>query len=97
VECFRRTAARETISVGFRLDDFREEFGNGTQSESMPSVPSIQRLSEHKLAAVRVVAEVQPVIHFTPILGTFRDRCPRFLRVYAADDDVHSVEPAFRV
>lgn len=31
-------------------------------------------LPEHKLPAVSVVAEIQPVIHFTPILSAFRDR-----------------------
>jgi len=33
-------------------------------------VPSIERLPKHKLSAM-ALCEVQPVIHFTPILGDF--------------------------
>lgn len=97
VERFRRTATWETIAIAVRINDFREQLGNCTQPEPSTTVSPIQGLSEHKLPAVRVIAEVHPVIYFTPILRTFCDGRPRASRVYAADHNIHSVKPAFRV
>ena len=74
VESFRRTATGKVIGNGISLNNFRKKFGDGTQPQPVPSVSPVQRLTEHKLSAIRVVAEVEPVIHFTPILGAFRDR-----------------------
>jgi hypothetical protein len=56
VKGFRRTTTWQTISVQFALDDFWEEFRDCTQPEPVSPVPSIQGFSEHKLAAVDVVA-----------------------------------------
>lgn len=97
VERFRCTATRKTVAIGIRLNDFRKQLGDCTQPEPVALVSSVQRLPQHKLPAVSVVAEIQPVIHFTPILGAFRNCRPGFPRVNTADYDVNSVKPAFRV
>ncbi len=63
----------------------------------MPPVSAIQRLPEHELTAVSVIAQIQPVIDFTPILGALCDSCAGRSRVDAPDHDVHAVKPAFRI
>src|SRR5215469_2866734 len=91
VEGFRRTAAGEPVSVKVSLDDLREKFGNRAQAEPVAPISPIQRFSEHKLPAVRVVAQIQPVIYFTPIRRTLRNCAPSLPGVDAADYDVHAV------
>ena len=97
IEGFRGAAARKTISVQFTLDDFREEFRDRTQPEPVSPVPSIQRLSKHKLAAIGVVAQVQPIIHFAPILGALCDCRARLPRIDTPDDDIDAIQPSFGV
>jgi len=91
LECFRGTATRETAVIGISLNHFREEFGDRTQSKPVPPVPAIQGFPQHKLTGVRVVAEIQPVVDFTPILGALRYGCSCFSRVDTADYEVHCV------
>jgi hypothetical protein len=93
VEGFCGVTTRETISVNLRLDHFGEEFGNRTQPEPVSPVPSIQRLPKHKLTAAGVVAQIQPVIDFTPVLCALCNGCARFPSVDTADYDVHAIEP----
>ena len=97
VEGFRRATTRETISVEFALDDFREEFGDRSQPKPVSPVSSIQRLPKHKLTAVGVVAQIQPVIDFTPILCALCNGRARFPSVNTADHDVHAVQPSFGI
>jgi hypothetical protein len=59
VEGFRRATAWQAISVQFALDDFWKKFRDCPQPEPVPPVPSVQGFSQHKLTAVRIVAEVQ--------------------------------------
>src|SRR5580658_3415592 len=56
-----RAATGQWILACFRIDDLRVEFRNGSEPGRAPAVCGIQRLAEHKLAAARVVAEVEPV------------------------------------
>jgi hypothetical protein len=97
VESLCRAAAWETISVKFALDDFREKLCDCSQSEPASPVPAIQRLPEHKLSAVGVIAQVQPVVDFTPVLGALCDGRARRPRVDTTDHDVHSVQSAVRI
>lgn len=85
VECFRSAATRQAVSVKVRLDDLREEFGDRSEPEPVTPVPSIQGFSEDKLWSIRVVAQVQPVIDFAPILCTSCDCRTRFPRVDTPD------------
>jgi len=65
--------------------------------EPAPPVPSIQWFSQHKLTAVRIVAEVQPVIDFAPILCALCNGRARLASVDTADHDVYAIESAFRI
>ena len=60
----------------------------------MSPVPAIQRFSEDKLTAIRIVAQVQPVIDLAPILRAPRDGGSRFPSVDTADHDVYAIQPS---
>src|SRR5580704_3233038 len=63
----------------------------------MTPVPSIQGFSEHELAAVGMVIQVQPVIDLTPFSCALCDCRSRFPRVDTADHDVHAVQSSSSV
>ena len=70
-----------------RRDDLREQFRNGGKPARRFAIAVILRLSEHKLPAIRGIAEVQPID------ALFEERRlrnvePRGTRVHARNNDV---------
>ena len=96
-EGFDGATTGQSIFDDVALDHFREQFRNCTQPKSMPSVPSIQRFSQNELSAIGVVAQVQPVVDFTPTLRALRDRCSRFPGIHTPDHNIHPVQSSFGV
>ena len=97
IESLRCAATRQAMIVRFVFDDFGEEFRNGAQPERVPPVPTVERLPKHKLSAIRVVAQIQPIVDFAPTLRALRNCRPRLPRVDTADHDVYTIKPAFRI
>ena len=53
---FHRTAARQTVVVERRIEQFWEQFGDGSQPSSRALVLPVPGLTKHKLPARRVVS-----------------------------------------
>ena len=85
VEGFRGATTREKISVNVRLGSLRGRVRKLYAAGACSLVPSIQRLPKHKLTAVGVVAQIQPVIDFTPVLCALCNGCASFPSVDTAD------------
>ena len=49
---FESAAVWDSIIIQGWIDDLREQFGGGAEAMSGSPIPAIQRLAEHKLAAV---------------------------------------------
>ena len=92
IESLGCATPRETISVKISLNHFGEEFGNRPQPELVSPIPSVQWFSKYKLSTVGVVAKVKPVVHFTPILRAFSNRCSRFPRIDTPDHNIHPIQ-----
>jgi hypothetical protein len=60
-ESLCRAATGQWILARFRIHDLRVEFRNCSEPGRAAAVCGIQRLAEYKLAAARVVAEIEPV------------------------------------
>jgi len=58
-KCLRRAAARFRIVLKRNVHHFRPEFICGLQAAGLTLIRLIQRLSENKLSARRVVADVE--------------------------------------
>jgi hypothetical protein len=96
-EGFCCAAAWQTISVQFALYDFGEKLCDGSQPEPVSPVPSIQGFTQNELPSVGIVAQVQPIIDFTPFLRALRDGGSRFPSVDTADHHVYAIQPSFRI
>jgi hypothetical protein len=85
---FNGTARWKVVRVvENRCDNLREQFRNGGKPARRFAIAVILRLSEHKLPAVRGIAEVQPID------ALFEERRlrnvePRGTRVHASNNDV---------
>src|SRR5216684_1885660 len=97
VEGFRRATARQAISVQFALYDFGEKLCDRAQPEPVSPVPSIQGFTQNELTSVGIVAQIQPIIDFTPILCALCDGGSRQTSVDAPNDKIHAVQPSFRI
>src|SRR6266567_4759437 len=89
-EGFDGAATGQSVFEDVSLDYFGKEFRDRSQPQSVPPIPSIQWFSQHKLSTVGVIAQVQPVIHLTPVFDAFGDRSSCGPCVDAADDNIHT-------
>src|ERR1051326_4731024 len=88
-----RAAARLPIVIKRRIDQFREELGHGAQSSRGTPVRPVPWLTEHELAARRVVPEIEPIVHGASLSARFfGNQLSRPATVNAADHNIDAVQ-----
>src|SRR5437667_2079243 len=88
-QSFQCAATRDSIGVQGWIDDFWEQFRRRPKTVGGAPIPAVQRLAEHKLPAVRRVAEIEPVCDAaSPTLHSVLDQLPGCPCVYAANHNV---------
>ena len=63
---FDRTAARQTVVVERRIDQFWEQFGDGSQPGSRSLVFPVPGLTKHELPARCVISQIKPIRNAAP-------------------------------
>ena len=90
-ERLRCAATGQRVLARLRICNLRIEFCNGSQPGRAAVVCGVQRLTEHILAAARVVAEVEPVDGAVIRSGDCgHDGLPRRPRIHTADNQVRA-------
>ena len=63
---FHRTTTRQTVVVEPRIDQFWEQFGDGSQPSSRALVLPVPGLTKHELPARRVISQIKPKRNAAP-------------------------------
>src|ERR1035438_1274720 len=95
-QCIHRTAVRQTVVVERRIDQFWEQFGDGSQPGSRALVLPVPGLTKHELPARRMVSKVEPKRNATSRpRHLLSNRLPGRAAIYATDQDVHPIHACF--
>ena len=93
---FHRTAARQTVVVERRIDQFWEQFGDGSQPGSRALVLPVPGLTKHELPARRMISQVEPKRNATSRpRHLLSNHFPGRAAIYATDQDVHPIHACF--
>ena len=85
---FGRRTARKRIFSFARVHDLRVELGDGSQPVCPSTVESVEWLSEYKLTACRIVAQVEPIADRRGSGDDFLDDLTGSTCVHATNDHV---------
>ena len=86
-------AARLSIVIERRIDQLWEELRHGAQANRGTPVDPVPWLTEHELAAGRVVPEIEPVVHRTSWAARFfGNQRSRAATVDTADQNIDAVQ-----
>jgi hypothetical protein len=85
-----RAAARSAIVIERRIDQFWKEFRDGAQAGRRTPVHPVPWLTEHELAARRVVPEIQPIVNRASLSARFFGN--QFSRAATVDTPDHNID-----